>query len=431
MPKEKELFQLLRVFVIEKCPGTVLRVAGGWVRDNFLKILSNDIDIAINNMSGEAFAKKLVSYMKDKGITTKGYTVVKANPEQSKHLATAMVDVLGFSIDFANLRKETYAKSRIPTIEPGTPEEDARRRDLTINALFYNIHTGLVEDYVGGLADIDNKIARTPINSVQTFMDDPLRILRIIRFAAKYDLSICTEIYDAALQPSVQSTILEKVSPERIWKEMAGQDDGHGGWKEGFFSGSSPEKAYTILHQMDLCRLFEFDENARLFFVNKLEDKEVWKTDPKERLVRTLVMLYWNYPKFFNHFAIKYGLPSEITRRVQKVMNNVLVDTLSDNELRKKIVKLGNDWRIAFQVSEALRAISSDLKRRINFQIELMGGMYVKLPINGNEIIAEGVTPGKPVGLVINYLTEHWYNNPQMTKKEAIDLVHQWLKENL
>jgi len=96
--------------------------------------------------------------------------VVRANPSQSKHLETAMLAIAGTSVDFAQLRHEEYASSsRIPTISTaaGTPLDDARRRDLTINALYYNIHTDEIEDYTGfGVRDIDGLMLQSP--------DDPM-----------------------------------------------------------------------------------------------------------------------------------------------------------------------------------------------------------------------------------------------------------------
>ena len=85
-----------------------------------------------------------------------GFGVTKFNPDKSKHLETACVKIRDVWIDVVNLRGETYAEnSRIPTMTFGTPQEDAERRDLTINALFYNINEGTVEDFTGkGIEDL-------------------------------------------------------------------------------------------------------------------------------------------------------------------------------------------------------------------------------------------------------------------------------------
>ena len=83
-----------------------------------------------------------------------------------------------------NLRKEEYDdSSRIPSISIGTPLEDAYRRDLTINSLFYNVNTGTVEDFtMRGVSDLHDRLVRTPLPAIETFREDPLRLLRAVRF---------------------------------------------------------------------------------------------------------------------------------------------------------------------------------------------------------------------------------------------------------
>ncbi|KAG8900814.1 CCA tRNA nucleotidyltransferase, mitochondrial [Tulasnella sp. 403] len=144
------------------------RIAGGWVRDkctpfqaelslwdsNNGKLLgkeSNDIDIALSSIMGIAFAELFVPFLEDRGIEVRNVTKIAMNPEQSKHLETCRATLMGLEIDFVNLRSEEYAiGSRIPTkVEFGTPLQDALRRDITINALFYNVHTRAVEDHTG------------------------------------------------------------------------------------------------------------------------------------------------------------------------------------------------------------------------------------------------------------------------------------------
>jgi tRNA nucleotidyltransferase (CCA-adding enzyme) len=221
--KEKAVFELLLKVVAELAPDTVLRVAGGWVRDKLLGLTSNDIDVSTDNLSGEAFANLVKVHLDAQGIRCREVTLIKANPDQSKHLATAMLKVRGTPIDFVQLRSEHYSEqSRIPReVRPGTAEEDASRRDLTINALFYNINEGRVEDFVGGIADLENRVARTPIDPFRTFMDDPLRVLRVVRFASKLDLALDPALVRAAKHPEVHRALRHKVSRERVWNELA------------------------------------------------------------------------------------------------------------------------------------------------------------------------------------------------------------------
>ena len=87
----------------------------------------------------------------------------------------------------------------------GTPKEDAERRDLTINALFYNLHTERVEDFTGwGLRDVEDGIIRTPLDPLTTFKDDPLRVLRAVRFATRLNFQIVPEIKNAVLDQEVK-----------------------------------------------------------------------------------------------------------------------------------------------------------------------------------------------------------------------------------
>lgn len=112
--------------------------------------------------------------------------------EQSKHLEVATVTIDGLMVDLVHLRSEEYSNdSRIPSTTFATPEEDASRRDMTINALFYNLHTRSVEDFTGrGLADLEAGVVRTPLEPLQTFMDDPLRVLRAVRFACEFNYTL-------------------------------------------------------------------------------------------------------------------------------------------------------------------------------------------------------------------------------------------------
>lgn len=275
---EKNLFSLLKNVVKEKSPDTTLRVAGGYVRDKLLGKDSNDIDIAVDNMTGEQFANLVTQYMSEHGLKAGNVSVVEANPDQSKHLATAMVKIFGLPIDFVNLRTETYSDSRIPTMQFGTAEEDAQRRDLTINSLFYNINTGKIEDFVGGAEDLQNRIARTPTDPVQTFLDDPLRILRTIRFAARYGLSLDPAIIEAAHRPDVRQAFLNKISQERIWTELAGKKDGDH-YKPGALIGENPTRAVELLKQLGLLELI-FDPKPEEMEELKMDKEMVpWETN--------------------------------------------------------------------------------------------------------------------------------------------------------
>jgi tRNA nucleotidyltransferase (CCA-adding enzyme) len=232
-----------------KPPQTVeIRVAGGWVRDKVLGINGYDIDIAIDCLTGLEFATLVQEYLQkcDPTEKTKKIGVIAANPSQSKHLETATMKVHGIEVDFCNLRAhELYeSDSRIPTTSFGTPKEDAERRDFTINSLFFNIRTKQVEDWTQrGLQDLNQGILVTPLDPVTTFQDDPLRVLRGIRFAIRFDFHLHQDLEAACRSPAIHQALKVKVSRERVGKELEGMLSG---------KGAKPHQALDLIGRLDL-----------------------------------------------------------------------------------------------------------------------------------------------------------------------------------
>ncbi|CAK7266154.1 CCA tRNA nucleotidyltransferase, mitochondrial [Sporothrix epigloea] len=229
----------------------VLRWAGGWVRDKLLGETSHDIDTAINAMTGFAFARQMQAFCADPDNTARHGMMetdlgslhkVEANPDKSKHLETATVRIFGMDVDFVNLRKETYAAdSRNPQMEFGTAEEDALRRDATVNALFYNLSTGLVEDFTGGLADMAAKRIQTPLEPLQTFTDDPLRVMRLVRFSSRLQFSIDPAVEAVMADPRVLDALRLKISRERVGIEV-----------EKMLKGNHPRDALALIDRLGL-----------------------------------------------------------------------------------------------------------------------------------------------------------------------------------
>ncbi|KAM0323429.1 hypothetical protein ACHAQA_008708 [Verticillium albo-atrum] len=229
----------------------VLRWAGGWVRDKLLGTASHDIDVAINVMTGLRFGEKLREYCDvperasrhDIGPDDIGNLHrIAANPEKSKNLETTTVKVFGLDLDFVNLRTETYAEdSRNPAVDFGTAEEDALRRDATVNALFFNLHTEQVEDFTGGLADMRDQLIRTPLEPLQTFTDDPLRVLRLVRFASRLGFAIDPAARDVMADPGVLAALRVKISRERVGVEL-----------EKMLKGKDPHRALQLVDELGL-----------------------------------------------------------------------------------------------------------------------------------------------------------------------------------
>ncbi|KAM0886953.1 hypothetical protein ACQ4PT_029356 [Festuca glaucescens] len=205
--EEEKIFQRLLDVVRHFDLGTTLRVAGGWVRDKILGEQPADIDIALdNNMTGLEFSVKYAKFLVEKKLTVKekqqekgkkqegGTNVIRCNPDRSKHLETVKMSVLGGDIDFVNLRSET---------------------------LFYNINDNCVEDFTRrGIDDLKKGLIVTPLDPKATFLDDPLRVLRAIRFATRFNFTLSDELKEAASDEKVKLELCSKISRERVGEEI-------------------------------------------------------------------------------------------------------------------------------------------------------------------------------------------------------------------
>lgn len=279
---EQNVCQLLKDFTQAYNSGNTglpeplaLRISGGWVRDKILGHESHDLDISINIMSGEQFALQLSRFLTDNfskyGIKPHSIHKIDINPAKSKHLETATTKLFGVEVDFVNLRSEEYSNhSRIPVTKFGTAEEDALRRDATLNALFYNIQLNKVEDFTKmGLRDLKNGILRTPLPPRQTFLDDPLRVLRLIRFASRYNFRIEDGVLEEMQDPEINAAFSTKVSNERIGTEV-----------EKILDGPNPLLGLTLIQKTKIENVvFAWHYDAELIAFNKQHCKDLAKID--------------------------------------------------------------------------------------------------------------------------------------------------------
>ena len=184
-------------------------VVGGYVRDLFLERPSNDIDVVVVG-SGISIAEALKKRLGK-----------RARLSVFRNFGTAQVKFGGLEVEFVGARKESYSHdSRKPIVEDGTLEDDQNRRDFTINALAVCLNKarfGELVDPFDGLADLEDGIIRTPLDPDITFSDDPLRMLRCVRFAAQLNFFIEDETFDALTRNADRIQI---ISGERIQEEL-------------------------------------------------------------------------------------------------------------------------------------------------------------------------------------------------------------------
>ncbi len=184
-------------------------VIGGYVRDLFLKRSSKDIDI-VTLGSGIELAKKVAQNLHPKPAVN-----------IFKNFGTAMLKHKSLEVEFVGARKESYNRnSRKPIVENGTLEDDQNRRDFTINALALSLNSknfGTLLDPFNGMQDLENKIIRTPLDPSITFSDDPLRMMRAIRFSTQLGFEIETKTLQAIASNNDRIKI---VSAERIIDEL-------------------------------------------------------------------------------------------------------------------------------------------------------------------------------------------------------------------
>ena len=211
-------------------------VVGGFVRDSLIKKSQTDIkDLDFVTVgSGIKLANKVAQALEGKNKV-----------QIFKNFGTAMISWKDYNLEFVGARKESYSKnSRNPVVENGSLIDDQKRRDFTINSLSISLNKnnyGKLIDPFNGLDDIKNKIIKTPLNPDQTFSDDPLRMIRAVRFSTKLNFNIDNDSMKSIIKNSNRIKI---VSNERVVDEL-----------HKILSYSKPSIGFKLLEKLNILKL--------------------------------------------------------------------------------------------------------------------------------------------------------------------------------
>ena len=224
-------------------------VIGGYVRDLLLERPSKDIDIVVIG-NGLDLAKKIATKLRVKKVTT------------FESFGTAHFVYKDIDVEFVGARKESYRNdSRKPIVEDGSLSDDQNRRDFTINAMALSLHKsnfGELIDPFNGVEDLQNKIIRTPLEPSQTYSDDPLRMMRAIRFASQLEFTIEKSSREAL---RLNSERLSIISQERIIDEL-----------NKIILCNEPSRGFKLLYSSQMLHQF-FPEMIKLYGIETRNGK--------------------------------------------------------------------------------------------------------------------------------------------------------------
>ena len=474
---EKECFSIiLNILKKNNLTSTICRVAGGWVRDKLLGKECDDIDIALNNMKGSKLAQ-LVNEELYPGKDKVG--IIQQNNQKGKHLETATIKICKMWIDFVNLRSEEENVI-------GTPLSDAERRDFSINSMFYNINEEKVEDWTNkGINDLTNGIIETPIDAKITFKDDPLRILRMLRFALKYKFKISDNINNC-IEKNIDEyrvNYYNNISVERIEKEL---------YK--IFNMNNSSFAIAYLYEYNLLDVilqpkkyntndqYNFDNiflsttnlyilGEYLFEKMKIFDIEI-NDDNFNKIDFSLLLL----TLYFRDMQVKFGKENTtinklILRETFKTSNDYIRENQIMNENFDQLMSLINSnnydrltigkilRKIHYKniIKILLASICYEYINKMNLKIlisEIDNNILqpiidkyifffnyinkenmlhideLKPLFNGQDIIKIlNIKPGKEIGILLELLMNEQIKNPNFTKENAIEFLNKKKEE--
>jgi len=389
-------------------------VAGGYIRDLVMGNEKTDLDIAVSLPQGGI---KLAVFLYEKNIASK--------PVIFEQFGTALVEIAGHKIEFVMTRNESYRKgNRKPKTSPGTLQEDIIRRDFTINSLVMDIMTGDIYDLTGkGLDDIRAGVIRATSEPDMIFHDDPLRILRAIRFANRFNFSLEEE---TALAMKKDNYELQTISWERKRDEF-----------EKILLSNTPARGIRLLYEYGLIKYLvpEIEDKADLLYY------EVINALPQVLILRLAAVLQILAEEQEPELAIsKIAERLRISERISNKIRFLVTNAQQIRQSRKsasceiklrRLVYFHSEqmddlleyYRVFCKFGDCIHSYN-ELKHQIDLiESELKGKNY---PLQGN-IIKEvfNLPDCKAIGIIKNKGLDIWLKNPQLSIEELISALKQ------
>jgi poly(A) polymerase len=307
-------------------------VVGGYVRDLIMQKTSKDIDFVCVG-SGIELARQVANTMGDLQVTV------------FKNFGTAMIKHHEYELEFVGARKESYNRdSRKPIVEDGSLEDDQQRRDFSINAMAISLNKenfGELIDPFDGLGDIKRKIIRTPQSPDITFSDDPLRMMRAVRFAAQLNFDIEHETFEAIIRNAAR---LQIVSKERIVDEL-----------NKIILTKKPSYGFKLLYQAKLLEQF-FPELIALQGVEYIDGK-----GHKDNFYHTLQVL--------DNLAV---MSDDLWLRWAAILHDIAKPATKKFDARQGWTFHGHEERGARMVPGIFRRLKLPLNEKMDFVQKLV-----------------------------------------------------------
>tara|TARA_A100001037_G_scaffold106674_1_gene96965 strand:+ start:33133 stop:34575 length:1443 start_codon:yes stop_codon:yes gene_type:complete len=454
--------------LIKKSPyeGKVF-LAGGAVRDELMGIDAKDLDFVINMKNGGIkFANWATKKMKNhkrgsNPVTFERFGTAKFNLVGIEHNGFKLDDI---DVECVMPRTEEYEDgSRKPKVGSGTLEDDVERRDFTTNSLLKNLSTGEILDLTGmGKSDIKKGIIRTPLDPDIIFSEDPLRMLRAVRFTMKYNWDLPWFMIKALKR---NASKLKQISVERVQEEL-----------NKMLMTDSPDRAIRLLQVVGLSK-YVFPELDKLI---KLEQNKYHKEDAMQHtltvvkgtpknLVTRLMALFHDIGKeatkevidneihFYNHEKIGAEMTEKILKRLK--YPNDIVDAVvkgvanhmklkhggpdsfgaSDKTLRKFKVNMGEHLEDILNLIHAdniAHESGFDMPNQIEAIRKRLDSLGVpqgklKLPINGDDIKKKlKLKPGPVIGDLLRIVLDEYMENPKVTARKIWPKLEKYLEDH-